>query len=183
MVPEGLERVNETGSGVWGSTGNVAGNPFALRAPASYNGGLSPARGCVPERGYFSNDPRCFRTSNDTLLCELLNEARERVVFVVAPGASVRVAETLAATWCRLGPEAVSVVLDVDPEVYRLGYGEEGAIDVLQRCASELGQSLCEQPGVRLGLLVVDDWTLVYSPTPRLVESDEPASIGRRPPA
>ena len=118
---------------------------------------------------------RCVCTVNDKTLCAFLVEAQQRVIFV-APGVSKLVAEVLAETWRRLGARAVSVVLDVDPEICRLGFGEEAAIDLLQLTANELNQSLCEQPGVRIGLLIVDDKTLVYSPTPRLVESDEPAS-------
>ena len=73
----------------------------------------------------------------------------------------------------------MSVVLDVDPEVCRLGYGAEEALDVLQGTACELGQPLCEQPGIRIGVLIVDNKTLVYSPTPLLVESNTPAPVNR----
>lgn len=112
----------------------------------------------------------CVFTINDDSLSAMLSGASRRVVFV-APGASDRVAAALAETWRRLGADAVSVVLDVNPDTCRLGYGTEAGIELLQKTASELGQPLCDQPGVRIGLLIVDDKTIVYSPTPLLIES------------
>lgn len=115
------------------------------------------------------NPQSTVTTLNDALMCRLIAAAIRRVVLV-SPGVSVPVAESLAAAWERLPVNSVSVILDIDPEVCRLGYGDEKSIHLLQAAASARGQTLCHEPGVRIGLLVVDDQTVVFSPTPLLIE-------------
>ncbi|WCJ60916.1 hypothetical protein NXS98_07290 [Fontisphaera persica] len=96
--------------------------------------------------------------------------ARRLVVFA-APGVSNVVAEALSEAWRRLGAQGVRVILDVDAEVCRLGYGTMEGLQRLQTTAQSLGTMVCEQPGLRLGLLVVDEKVLIYSPTPLLIEA------------
>ncbi len=113
---------------------------------------------------------------NDSFVVQFIGTARERVVFV-APGVSDAVAAALDGAWRRLGAKAVSVVLDVDPEVCRLGYGTLKGIEILQAAAQEFGQPLCKQPKLRIGIVVADERTLVFSPTPLLVEDGPPDSL------
>lgn len=113
---------------------------------------------------------RAITIANDATLSELIEAARCRVV-VLAPALSLEVATRLAKKWKELGAVAVSVVVDVDPEVYRLGYGDFAALELLESTAAELGTTLNRQPGIRIGLLIADDETLVYSPTPLLIEA------------
>lgn len=75
-------------------------------------------------------------------LVELISRARTRLVFV-APGATESVAQAIANTWRRLGAEQITVVLDVDPEACRLGYGTLGGLKLQQKAASELGGMVC----------------------------------------
>lgn len=121
-----------------------------------------------------SNTPdspnRCVIIVDDAYLLRSIASARRRVVFL-APGVSGAVAQALSAAWSKLGPNMVSVILDVDPEVCRLGYGSEDGLNTLQDTARKLGQTLCHEPGTRVGLLIVDDLTIVYSPTPLLIEA------------
>ena len=105
----------------------------------------------------------------DENLIELISSANRRLVFI-APAVTVPVARALAEAWDRLGPENVRMVLDVDPEVYRLGYGEFPALTLLKKSATQLGATLYHQAGRRIGLLVVDSATSVYAPTSLLVE-------------
>jgi hypothetical protein len=65
----------------------------------------------------------------------------------------------------------VSVILDVDPDVYRLGYGDPEALAFLERAAAARGGALNRHPGVRIGLLVVDQQTVVFAPTPLVIEA------------
>jgi hypothetical protein len=109
-------------------------------------------------------------TVDDSLLVALIGSAKRRVMLV-APGVSLPVAEALSLAWHRLPASAVSVVLDVDPEVCRLGYGTEPALTHLQQTATKLGQTLCHEPGIRIALLIADDRTVIFSPTPLLIES------------
>jgi len=107
---------------------------------------------------------------NDNKLIEAIHKARHRLIFL-APGVNQDIAAALTDAWKRLSTEAVSVILDVDPEVCRLGYGTLDGLKTLRDAASRMGALVCHQPGVRLGLLVSDDTTFVYSPTPLLIEA------------
>lgn len=107
---------------------------------------------------------------DDTKLTTWINGAQRRVVFL-SPGVSKQVADALADTWVRLGPDTVTVILDIDPEVCRLGYGTLEGLHVIKEVAQKLRVGVCHQAGIRVGLLIVDDTTFVYSPTPLLIEA------------
>ena len=96
--------------------------------------------------------------------------ARRRLV-AIAPGFTERVAKILAKRWRDLGPGAVQVVIDPDPEVCRLGLGDLAALKVLHDTAEELGAQIYQQQGLRVGVIISDEATTVYSPTPRLIEA------------
>lgn len=106
---------------------------------------------------------------DDAQIIEEIKSATRRLV-VVAPGLSQAAALEVAAKWQNLGAQAVSVILDVDPEVCRMGYGEPGAFSLLQDIATKLGANVFHQPGLRLGAVIADDTTLIYTPTPLVVE-------------
>lgn len=105
----------------------------------------------------------------------MIRGARERLVYV-GPGASDAVAAAINDAWARLGADSVHVIVDVDPEVCRLGYGTLDALKTLREAAARVGALVCEHPGIRIGLVIADDATLIYSPTPLLIEagSDRP---------
>src|SRR5271166_6005528 len=114
---------------------------------------------------------RLFTIASDDTLISMISAARERLV-VVAPGLSRHVAAALAD---RInmdgGPPEISVTLDVDPEVCRLGYGDIEAFDLLRPALESRARFLQTQKGVRIGLVVADSDVLVYSPTPQLIEA------------
>lgn len=107
---------------------------------------------------------------DDEKLTDWINRGRQRIFFL-APGVSVCVANTLADAWKRLGSDAVVVILDVDPEVCRLGYGTLEGLKIVKSASQRVGAGLCHQPGVRIGLIIVDEVTIIYSPTPLLIEA------------
>ena len=98
-------------------------------------------------------------------LVDYVITATERLVFL-APGVSDRLAEALSETWRRLGRDAVSVVVDADPEVFRLGFGTIDGLKRLHATATEIGALVCHQSGLRIGLVICDNRTLIFSPTP-----------------
>ena len=125
---------------------------------------------------------------DETALVGAISQATTRLVFL-APGVSRRLAQSLATAWRRL-PKSTSIILDVSPEVCRLGYGELEGLQLLQSAARELATALCHQPGVRICVLVCDDSTWVFTPTPLLVEPMQTAAerpngikLGPPPPA
>ncbi|MCB1212436.1 MAG: hypothetical protein KDK97_24140, partial [Verrucomicrobiales bacterium] len=105
----------------------------------------------------------------DELLMSAIGPARERVVFI-APGIWPELARALAAAWQRLGVGQVTVILDVNAEACRFGYGSLEGLEILQKAASSLGESVANEPGVRICVVIADDQTFVFSPTPRLLE-------------
>lgn len=115
--------------------------------------------------------PRLFTIASDETVASMICAARERLVLV-APGFSTEVALALAE---RIksdgGPNVISVIVDVDPEVCRLGFGDMEAIEVLRPALASKGMDLQMQKGVRIGLVVADSEILIYSPTPRIIES------------
>jgi len=100
----------------------------------------------------------------------LIRCARRRLV-VIAPGLSLPVAESLIMTWRELPPQAVQVVLDSDPEVCRFGYGDLKALQLLHETAGQIGAQIHQQQGLRIGVVVTDETTVIYSPTPLLIEA------------
>lgn len=111
---------------------------------------------------------------DDGQMIELILECQSRLIFI-APGVSVPVAEALAKSWIKIGPEGVSILLDVDPEVCRLGYGSFEGIATLQTTAHQLGTTVNHRPGIRVGIVLTDRTTLVFSPIPLLIEAESTA--------
>lgn len=118
-----------------------------------------------------------FQTVTDSSLIELIEKARSRLVFI-APGVRITVAKALVDAAHRL-PGSVTVILDVDAEVCRLGYGDIEGLKCLQEIPGLNGNVLNAQSGVRIGVVIADDDTLFYSPTPLLIEA-EPSSADAR---
>ena len=122
------------------------------------------------------NNENTFQTITDDTLIELIEGAKERLVFV-APGVRKKVAEALVRAAKRLnGKGAVNYILDVDAEVCRLGYGELDGLKLLQNVPGMNGGILNSQPGVRIGIVIADDDTLFYAPTPLLIEAEPVAA-------
>ena len=76
--------------------------------------------------------------TDEAQLTSLVETAEEWLVFI-APGLSAELAKTISERWETLGRERVKVILDVDPEVFRLGYGEIEALKTLRETAAKLG--------------------------------------------
>jgi hypothetical protein len=107
---------------------------------------------------------------DDGQLIELINRAESNLLFV-SPGVSTLVADALAKKWLEISPDAVSILIDVDPEVCRLGYGTIEGIELLQRIAQQLGRKVYHRPGIRVGLVVTDRATLIFSPIQLFIDS------------
>jgi hypothetical protein len=113
---------------------------------------------------------KVFTNVNDDVLIRWIGAATRRITFV-APGVSEAVAKALVAQLELIPPANVNIVLDVDPEICRLGYGQIQGLEQIKAAAEKKGMLLLHQPGIRLGLLIADDSSLIYSPTPLLIEA------------
>lgn len=112
-----------------------------------------------------------FQTVNDDLLARLIGGARERLILV-APGLYMPVAKAIAARFRELGQLSVTLVLDASEDVCRIGFGEIEALKQVHSLSGQAGFYVRNQPGLRVGILVADQQTLVWSPTPRSVEAE-----------
>lgn len=124
-----------------------------------------------------------FTLVNDDVLVNHIGRAHRRLVFV-APGIRPPVAKALARAMDIVPTSAMHLVLDVDAEVCRLGYGDKDfkGMEILLDEAGKRGLTVNHHPGIRIGLLIADDTTLIYSPTPMLIEAgskhaDKPNAI------
>jgi len=98
-------------------------------------------------------------------------EHAEQQVVLVTPGISVEVANAIGRRLDVSGDVLVTVVLDADPEAFRLGLGTIEGLRAMQTHAERHHLALQSQPGIRIGVLISDDTTLVFAPTPKLVEA------------
>src|SRR5436190_11778550 len=114
-----------------------------------------------------------FTTVGDVVLAKAISSARERLVFV-APGIRKSVAEAITKAMDVVPKNAIHIVLDVDAEVCRLGYGDIDfkGTELLQLVAARHGLTINHHLGVRIGLLIADQTTLIYSPTPLLIDAE-----------
>lgn len=108
--------------------------------------------------------------AGDAQVIEFVRSARERLIFV-APAVNQSVAVAICEQAASFGEAAASVILDTDPEVYRLGYGEPDALQLLEEAADSSHLILRRQPGLRLCIVIADHRTLIFAPTPQLIEA------------
>lgn len=111
-----------------------------------------------------------IQTITDKLLIDAVNRARERVVMI-APGVWPPLAKAITEAWVKLGRNRVTVILDVDPEICRIGYGSLEGLQILQAAAIAANEALGQEPGIRICVVIADDQTFVFSPTPRQLEA------------
>ena len=114
--------------------------------------------------------PTTFTVVNDDTLCAAIGSTCQTLVYV-APGITKPVVEALARRLDTQPDLLCTLILDLDPEVYRLGYGTEEGLLALQALAARQQIELRQQEGLRIGLLITDGQTVLYSPTPLLIEA------------
>ncbi|MGE3310954.1 MAG: hypothetical protein AB7O66_13370 [Limisphaerales bacterium] len=112
----------------------------------------------------------CLKNITAADVVRAIQSASKRIVFL-APGIDEATAAALGTAWQHLGPEAVTVILDIDAEVVRLGYGTQKGLEDIQVAAAACNQAVCHQPGVRICVVVADETSLIFTPTPLLIEA------------
>jgi hypothetical protein len=116
-------------------------------------------------------DPaRTFAVASDDALGRLIRSARNRLV-IIAPALTKPVAAAVSQRLEELGRLDITVILDADPEVYRLGFGDQEALEAIRAASAKNHFDLREQPGVRIGVVISDATTMVYSPVSKNVEA------------
>lgn len=108
-----------------------------------------------------------FCSLDSAAMAECIRGA-EHAVCYAAPGIQQAPAEALVRLVDRLGPESITVILDFDERVMRMGFGDLAAVAVLRGA----GITVRSTPGLRTGLLVVDDGGFIFTPIARYLETD-----------
>ena len=108
-----------------------------------------------------------FTSMSSAKMAKLISSARKRVSFV-GPAIRMETANAMIAAREELGNDRVSVVLDCDEEVLRLGYGAIEALKRLRDSGCEIGQ--CS--GLHIGVLVCDERAWVFAPTALYVQPE-----------
>lgn len=111
----------------------------------------------------------------DSLFCALspsqianLIRSAQRSVCYAGPGVQLNLAQSMVETAGRLGKEMLTVSLDFDDRVMRMGYGDVGAVTQLL----EAGISVHSSPGLRTALVVVDNQGYIFTPTALYLEAE-----------
>ena len=86
-----------------------------------------------------------------------------------APGVQKEPAEAIAALARRIGPELITVCIDFDERVMRMGFGELSAVKILREAGIVVGST----PGLRTGLIIVDGEGYIFTPTALYLEADQ----------
>jgi len=117
-----------------------------------------------------SND-RTFISLTPQRAADLIMRARRRAIYA-APSLSLEVAAALVNAHQSLGREAVTVVLDVSEQVFRLGYGLVEAVADLRT----KGVAIRGAEGLRIAFLIADDEGYIFTQPPLLVEAARPGN-------
>ena len=101
-------------------------------------------------------------------LAEKISNAQKSVCYA-APGILPKVAKALVEVSERIKPESITVCLDLNEEVFRMGYGDIEAVETLQNSKIKLNSS----SGLRAGIIIIDNFGYMFTPTALLLEADE----------
>lgn len=113
------------------------------------------------------NPDALFCALSPLRIAELIRSA-QRAVCYAGPGIQLDLAQTMVETAGRLGKEMLTVSLDFDDRVMRMGYGDVGAVTLLL----EAGISVNSSPGLRTALVVVDSEGFIFTPTALYLEAE-----------
>ena len=108
-----------------------------------------------------------FCTLDSERIANLIRSAK-RFVCYAGPGVQMVPAQAMAEVAGRLGVEMVTVALDFDERVMRMGFGDMEAVRAL-RAAGIIVRSA---PGLRTALVLVDDEGYLFTPTALYLEAE-----------
>lgn len=103
---------------------------------------------------------------------KFIGNAKDKLVYV-APGILESTAEEIVKVTEDKISLKVDIVLDSDPEICRIGYGEINAVEKLLKSRINIRKN----SGIRIGVLIVDDDAWMFTPTPLMVEKEPDNNI------
>jgi hypothetical protein len=109
-----------------------------------------------------------FRSLDSAVIANDIREAQHSVCYA-APGIQQEPAKAIAEVASRIGPDLVTVCLDFDERVMRMGFGSLAAVKTLR----DAGIVVNSTPGLRTGLMVVDHEGYIFTPTALYLEAED----------
>jgi hypothetical protein len=108
-----------------------------------------------------------FCSLSPVRVADMVRRAQYAVCYA-APGIQLDLAQAMVETAGRLGQEMLTVSLDFDDRVMRMGYGDVGAVKLLL----DAGMAVQSSPGLRTALIIVDNEGYIFSPTALYLEAE-----------
>ena len=105
-------------------------------------------------------------------IAELVRHAQHTVCYA-GPGIQLDLAQAMAEVAGRLGSEMLTVSLDFDDRVMRMGYGDIGAVTLLL----DAGVAVQSSPGLRTALVIVDNEGYIFTPTALYLEAEPTGGV------
>lgn len=100
-------------------------------------------------------------------LADLVRSAQQAVCYA-GPGLQLDLAQAMVEVAGRVGKEMLTVSLDFDDRVMRMGYGNVDAVKLLL----DAGIAVQSSPGLRTALVVVDNEGYIFTPTALYLEAE-----------
>lgn len=97
-----------------------------------------------------------------------IRKAQHSVCYA-APGIQREVAAAMVEVAGKFGPECITVCLDFDERVMRMGFGDLTAVKTLL----DAGIAVNSTPGLRTGLVIVDHQGWIFTPTALYLEAED----------
>ncbi len=107
---------------------------------------------------------KTFTHINDQRLVEIIRST-EKYLILASPSVSLDVAREIIEYRRRIPTAKLRIVLDVDAEPIRLGFGSPESIKLLHENSIDIGKAA----GLRIGVLVADENAWVFTPTPEII--------------
>lgn len=120
------------------------------------------------------NQDELFCHLSSAGIAELIRTAEGSVCYA-GPGIQQEPAKAMAEVSGRIGPELVTVSLDFDERIMRMGYGDIAAVQMLR----EAGIVINSSPGLRNALIIVDGEGYTFTPTPLYLEAEAASDSAR----
>ena len=109
-----------------------------------------------------------FRSLDSAAIANDIRKAQHSVCYA-APGIQPEPANAMAESARRLDPEFITVCLDFDERVMRMGFGSLAAVKTLRGAGIVVNST----SGLRTGLVIVDHQGYIFTPTALYLEAED----------
>ena len=105
-------------------------------------------------------------------IAEIIDNAKGSICYA-GPGVQLEPAHAMVEAAKRLGPEMLTVWVDFDERVMRMGYGDIEAVKLLR----DAGVMVSHAPALRSALIIADGEGYTFTPTPLYLEAEPDGGV------